>query len=682
MSFYRFGAPAGSALTLALAGLIICSVGAGATELTSKPKFSLSPGERTTPSKTSTASVPAPTSSLPPAAASPAANDSSSAALPTYILPPFRKSAPRIPPLPLRPGARTVLDRAWLDRIDPTDLGRALQYVAGLRVLTQGDGVSEAVSFRGLGSDRTAVLVDGRPINTAQGGGVDLEPLDVEGLDRVEIARGAMGALYGPDALGGAVNLVRRSDRAPQSSVRVLAGSGDRALIRAGGGLSGGRWAADGVARIETASPRLEAREGHADGIGARARLAWHPAWAAAVEASAERRNDRRDVPGSRAFPTPGAGRTDTYTELSLGARGVESSSLPGSFDLEVSRSNFDRDYADPRNPFGPVADRHRNRRLRASASWHGALGRGTVIARTEAVRDRLRSTTDGRVGRDRAAAALYAEERWRDWGASAAVRLDALEGFAPHPSGRVSLSRALIGNAGSAAFLAARAGLGNAFRPPTFDDLFWPARASAAGNPGLRPERARDLDLGLDGRLRASRLSVSAFDSRLTDLIQWTPGADGVWRPHNVGEARIRGLEGDGSLDLGGLGLPLRLDAAFTLLDAADATGDPITGDRRLVGRAARTAFADLSWTRGRWAVASGVRAVSRVPLTAANTKWADGYALIHAGFRYRASADLRLEAEGRNLFDTRYEDIRGYAVPGREVLLGLRFSPGRGGT
>jgi vitamin B12 transporter len=680
MSWLHPAARIGSGLTAILCGLIICCAGAGATELTSLPKFSLSPGERTTPSKTSTTSAPAPAFfvSAPPASASGA--DTSLASLPRYVLPPVRKTAPRLRPVPLRPGARTVLDRAWLERVDPADVGRALQYVAGLRVLTGGDGLSEAVSVRGLGSQRTAVLVDGRPINTAQGGGVDLQPLDVTGLERIEVSRGAMAALYGPDALAGAVNLVRRTDRAPQSSIRILAGNDGRALVRAIGGVSGGRWTADGALRLETASPRLDARESHADGGGARARLAWHPGWAAAVEASAERRTDRRDVPGSRAFPTPGADRTDTYTELALGARGMENPSLPGSFDLDLSGFAFDRRFADPRDPFGPVDDRHRNRRLRAAASWRGAFGRGTVIVHTEAVRDRLVSTTDGRVGRDRAGAALYAEERRGGWGGSAAMRVDALEGFAPHGSGRVSLTRVLLTGAGTAPALTARAGFGSAFRPPTFDDLFWPARASAAGNPGLRPERARDLDLGLDARLPALRLSLSAFHSRVTDLIQWTPGADGVWRPHNAGAARLRGLEGDGSVDLAALRLPLRLDLAFTLLDAADATGDPVTGGRKLVGRAARTAFADLSWSRGRWTVASGVRAVSRVPLTAANTKWADGYALIHAGLRYRVTSDLRVEAEGRNLFDTAYEDIRGYSVPGREVLLGVRFAPGGG--
>ena len=63
--------------------------------------------------------------------------------------------------------------------------------------------------------------------------------------------------------------------------------------------------------------------------------------------------------------------------------------------------------------------------------------------------------------------------------------------------------------------------------------------------------------------------------------------------------------------------------------------------------------------------------------PLTAANTKWQDGYTLWHARIRRQVTSELRLELEGQNLFDADYEDIRGYAVPGRQVLLGIRYTP-----
>ena len=200
------------------------------------------------------------------------------AELPTYTLPPFRTSAPRFRPVPAEPGARTVLDRAWLKRRDPIDLAEALISVAGLRVIDMGDGQSRGVSLRGLPTDRVAVLVDGRPLNTAQGGGVDLGPLDPESLDRIEIVRGAMGALYGPEALGGAVNLVRREDRAPETALRLAAGTEGRGLLRATTGWQSGRWTTDAMVRAETASPRLGDRRADASGAGFRATRGLSPA--------------------------------------------------------------------------------------------------------------------------------------------------------------------------------------------------------------------------------------------------------------------------------------------------------------------------------------------------------------------------------------------------------------------
>jgi outer membrane cobalamin receptor len=51
-----------------------------------------------------------------------------------------------------------------------------------------------------------------------------------------------------------------------------------------------------------------------------------------------------------------------------------------------------------------------------------------------------------------------------------------------------------------------------------------------------------------------------------------------------------------------------------------------------------------------------------------------------VHARAGWRASPAVRLDFEVRNLFDTAYEDMRGYAAPGRELLLGMRFTPERG--
>ncbi len=447
---------------LALALMIVFS-GAGVSGHASQLERHLSYTERATPNASRIASAPAPDSSF----TAPGSSDPAAVTLPVYHLPPFLRTAPRPAAEPAPPGARTVLDHAWLARRDPDDLAQALAPLAGLRVLETGDGVSRMVAMRGLSADRVAVLVDGRVLNTAQGGGVDLEPVDLEGVERIEIARGAMGALYGPDALGGAVNLVRRTDRAPATSFRALGGSDGRGLVRARSGFRAGRWTGAAGFRMETASPRPGDRPAVSRGAGVEGRLSWHPRWAASAEASGEMRRDRRDVPGSRDFPTPGAERTDDFIQGALTLRGLAASAIRGSFDLDLSTGAFRREFTDPRNPFGAVDDVHRNLRTRAAAAWRVPASAGRVIVRAEAVRDRLVSTTDGRPARDRAALALYADRSRRGWGGSAALREDVVEGFAPRTTVRAGVTRVLAGRAGGARNLVARAGAGTSFRPP-----------------------------------------------------------------------------------------------------------------------------------------------------------------------------------------------------------------------
>jgi vitamin B12 transporter len=222
------------------------------------------------------------------------------------------------------------------------------------------------------------------------------------------------------------------------------------------------------------------------------------------------------------------------------------------------------------------------------------------------------------------------------------------------------------------------RGGAGTGYRPPTFDDLFWPARASAAGNPDLGPEHSVDLDLGLDLAARGVTIGASAFLSRVTDLIQWVPGVDGVWRPHNVGVSRLLGIEIEAAATFSLEGAPAWIEVSYARLEAEDATQDPTTGGMQLVGRADHTLFGEATLAPGRWGLTAGARAVSAVPLTAAHTKWQEGYALVHARVRYEATPALRLEAEIRNAFDAAYEDVRGYPATGREVVLGVHVLPG----
>ena len=71
------------------------------------------------------------------------------------------------------------------------------------------------ISLRGLGSDRTAVLINGRrvPGNPFTGSAaVDLNSIPLSAIERVEILSDSASAVYGADALGGVVNIILRDD--------------------------------------------------------------------------------------------------------------------------------------------------------------------------------------------------------------------------------------------------------------------------------------------------------------------------------------------------------------------------------------------------------------------------------------------------------------------------------------
>jgi iron complex outermembrane receptor protein len=70
-----------------------------------------------------------------------------------------------------------------------------------------------SVNLRGIGTNRTLVLVDGRrpqPINAALV--VDLNTIPSAAIERVETITGGASAVYGPDALAGVVNFVLKDD--------------------------------------------------------------------------------------------------------------------------------------------------------------------------------------------------------------------------------------------------------------------------------------------------------------------------------------------------------------------------------------------------------------------------------------------------------------------------------------
>ena len=116
------------------------------------------------------------------------------------------------------PASISVLPREEIEELRATSIAELLNNVEGVDT---GSGVGktggQTINIRGMGSDYTLILIDGRRQNTAgsvtpNGFGETstsfLPP--VSAIDRVEVVRGPVATLYGSDAMGGVVNIITR----------------------------------------------------------------------------------------------------------------------------------------------------------------------------------------------------------------------------------------------------------------------------------------------------------------------------------------------------------------------------------------------------------------------------------------------------------------------------------------
>ena len=73
---------------------------------------------------------------------------------------------------------------------------------------------SSTVNLRGLGSESTLILVDGKRVghNGILGGVTDVSSIPLNQIERIEIVLDGASAIYGSDAVGGVVNIVTKKD--------------------------------------------------------------------------------------------------------------------------------------------------------------------------------------------------------------------------------------------------------------------------------------------------------------------------------------------------------------------------------------------------------------------------------------------------------------------------------------
>ncbi len=113
-------------------------------------------------------------------------------------------------------GSRQVIGHEQLANGGNRSLDDALQHVPGVKILDEtGTGVLPQIMLRGLyesRSGRVQTLLDGIPLSLAPYGQTSLSlfPVTINQIDRIDIVRGGAAVQYGPNNVGGVINLVSK----------------------------------------------------------------------------------------------------------------------------------------------------------------------------------------------------------------------------------------------------------------------------------------------------------------------------------------------------------------------------------------------------------------------------------------------------------------------------------------
>ena len=619
----------------------------------------------------------------------------------------------------------TVIDRAEIESRQLHSVADALRTVPGMTVAaTGGLGAVTGLFPRGGESNYTLVLIDGVPANSF-GGDFDFGHLSTANVERIEVVRGPQSALFGSNAIGAVVRITSRRGGPPTAGVNLEGGQfgSSRASASTAGSHQAFEWGAsfdqlesDGMNGERLDSGLIVDNDDYTRRVGG-ASAGWRrgASWV---------RGDLHYAVDERGFPGPyGSNPIGAYEGIDLVSRGDNTRTVGGvAFLTPLSRhvrlrgqTGFNRYDSDFTSPFG-TSDAF-SRRWNAGAQVDVDVRRGLDLSAGLDVQGEKAGSTfiTGASGQampvKRSAAGYFAEGRWASNErvfVTAGIRLDdirrdALEAdplsFAPRPplpedtvvSVNPRLAAAWIVRSADADYTKIRGAIGTGIRPPDGFELAF------TDNPGLKPERSRSAEAGVDHAFMSGHAVAEAtvFTNDYDDLIVAVGSFSGAsrFRTDNISNARASGLElaltlrgrVRGAIDVTGRVGYTALDTEILAVDQNDAAPPPFTVGQALLRRPAHQFFADAAVTAGRaTAFVRGNGRGADLDVEPSSGTFgglfdAPGYNVWSTGVTVRALKFVDLYARVENLFNRTYEEAFGFPALGRRLTVGLRIAAGR---
>jgi vitamin B12 transporter len=552
------------------------------------------------------------------------------------------------------PATVTVLQREELEARQADTLSEAVATVPGVAVMQAGPpGQQTSLFLRGADSEQTLLLWNGIPLNDPFFGGVNWQFVPLDGVARIEVARGPFSALYGSSAMGGVVQVFTGSRQGGTVSLEAGEDGYYRGGVAAGTDL--GKLRLDVTGHLRRGDGELPNSFYDSEEMLARGLWTIRPGMSVGLLARAN--DSETGIPLVGGQPNPIGDIAWEERELA-----VPFVADLGHWEIEaqLSQTRFDSAFRDADDPFGFTAADTESEGLRGRVvtTWRRDEDLWIAVG-SEAERLEVTSSSTFGTDLDGSHQRTWAVFGQGSWG-HGPVRLDlgARRDDNDVYGAKTSLRGGMVWEAGGGVRL--RASYGESFRAPSLGELFFPF----SGNPDLQPETGESLELGVETSAGDWRFGVTGFENRQRNLIDYDFVTN---RNLNVDRARSRGVEGEAGFRHGiydarwnatwletedrstGLELLRRPEWSSALILTARPGDLTLNLEGRYVGDRA-----DID-------PASGVR-----------TENAE-YLRVDLATRWRAWTWLSPYARVENAADGEYQEVLGYPAPGRTWIGGV---------
>ena len=569
-----------------------------------------------------------------------------------------------------------VLDREEIADRQIVSFQDLLAGEPGIQLSNNGGlGKVSSLFLRGFNADHVLVLVNGVRMGSSSVGTTAFQYLPVDAIDHVEVVRGPLSSLYGSEAMGGVIQIFTRRPTVDglQTDAQVTAGSHRTNSVGASVGMvdgalsyglsasalnSNGYPNCTGAPYISPSSPGggCYVYDATPDGF--------HTASASAT--ARYRFGEESDLEFTLLRAQGNVRYAGSYTNhedfvqqsAALASHWMVSPTLRVMAQIGQSRDNA-LDNLDGVEPDGNRFDTTRNS-ASLQGDWRLAAAQLLTLG-AEYLRDELNSDAGFPVTA-RTIHGIFGEYQ-TSLGAqqlTLSARRDQNSQFGQRSTGSAAWGYRLSQT------LRLTASVGTAFHAPSFDDLYFPN----FGNPALKPETARSLDVGLDWRATTTHGSAHVFESHVQDLI----GYDMVqFAPENTDRARIRGLE----LEVQATRGPWIIAGSAAWLDARNQTPGSANFGNRLPRRAQLTSRLEVAraWRDVRVALRTDLAGRRYEDL--ANLLPLGGYVTTDLRVDWTPRRAWTLQFKVANAADRAYQTALYYPQDGRNVWVTVRYHP-----